>query len=154
MNATPPITYKFTTFAEYNGSEDVFCHGIFKDSDNGNTLPWQFINSVAPNPTTWSAAVASTTSPIATTTITVTPSSSQTSLPNTLTPGQSAGIGIGAGVAVCLAALLAVYLIRCLRPARSTNREIEAMQDMRQELPGISHQTKVVELESKQRNLV
>ncbi len=128
MNATPPITYKFTTFAKYNGSEDVFCHGIFKDSDNSTTLPWQFINSVAPNPTTWSAAVAIATSPTAATTVTVTPSSnqksspSQTLSPNTLTLGQSVGISLIGGVAVYLGAILGVYLKRRVRPAENTSQ--------------------------------
>jgi hypothetical protein len=155
-NIAPPITYRFTTYAKYNGSEDVFCHAIFKDSDNGNTIQWQFINSVAPTPTTWSTAIPSTTPSLASSTtsaVSTTPASTKpvptpTQSPSHegLTSGASAGIGIGAAIAVLLVALIFVLLLRRAR-RKSQERHPTIRPEFRQELSGISNLKSPAELD-------
>ena len=151
-NIAPPITYRFTTYAQYNGSEDVFCHAIFKDNNNGNSIQWQFINSVAPTPTTWSTAIpsttpslaSSTTSAVSTTPASIKPVPTPTKSPSHegLTSGASAGIGIGAAIAVLLVALLFVLLFHRARRKHPTIRP-----EFRQELSGISNLKSPAELD-------
>jgi hypothetical protein len=133
-NIAPPISYQFTKYAYYNGSEDVFCHAIFKDSDNGNTINWQLINSVAKSPTTWTTAVVtwvpSTTgsvapsAPTSASTTTTSASPAPTVLCQSgLSPGVSAGIGLGAGIGVLLLALSGIYTFQLLRRRRATSAD-------------------------------
>jgi hypothetical protein len=111
--SSSPLEYEFQTPANGTANEDVICHLWFLDSEDGNTIQFQFLNYPASTPNLWTAANKSTHAaptlsvlPSFTAPAWVTPSSGpDNSSPRLLGPSQKAGIALGCLLLTLLASL-------------------------------------------------
>jgi hypothetical protein len=163
MNALPPVEYLFHQPPLRNGTEKVFCHGLFNETKLGNTVVWEFVDDPAPLPLTWPNNTSI--QPL------VTVGSQKVS--HSKSTAISVGLGIGVAVIILLiVGVIAFFIKRCrfrLERSPKTNQmkqiELEAISPTHNPLdtakPGSTHNStaskerpQIVELNSHENQLI